>query len=161
MLGGCAGAAPNYTFLIAMEDPGAWPAILSSAGILPAGGRPSNLFVLGSVPSGSAEAWVHKIEQGAIVVLQGSSDLAAALGIRPTDKNVTVRSVIDDHAAQLAVVWEKPVELPVNILPADAHIFVRALGERSFAGGLASRKRSDCSGWPPPRASWVTNAFHT
>ena len=125
MLGGCAGAAPNYTYLIAMDDPGAWPAILSSAGILPAGGRASNLFVLGSVPAGSADAWVHKIEHGAIVVLQGNSDLAAILGIRPTDKKVTVRSVIDDHAPQLAVVWEKPLELPVSSVPADAHIFVR------------------------------------
>jgi hypothetical protein len=125
------GAPPNYTFLVAMEDPGPWPAILSSAGILPADGRPSNVFVLGSVPTGAAEAWLRKIEQGAIVVLQGNSDLTTLLGIHATEKNVTVRSLVDEHAPQLAVVWEKPLELPVYTVPADAHIFVRERWENA------------------------------
>lgn len=118
-------AAPNYTFLVGLDDPGPWPAILSSAGMLPADGRPSNVFVLGDVQTGAAEAWLHKIEQGAIVVLQGQSDLASLLGIQPSAKKVTVRSIVDEHASRLAVVWETPLELPVYTPPEGAHVFVR------------------------------------
>ena len=80
LLCACAAATPNYTFLVGLEDPGAWPAILSSAGLQPAAGRPSNVFVLGDAQTGAAEAWLRKIDQGAIVVLQGQSDLAVLLG---------------------------------------------------------------------------------
>ena len=121
----CAPAAPNYTFLVGMEDPGPWPAILSSAGLQPADGRPSNVFVLGDAQTGAAEAWLRKIDQGAIVVLQGQSDLGVSLGFHAGEKKVTVRSMVDEHASRLAIVWEKPLELPVFATPENAHIFAR------------------------------------
>ena len=118
-------AAPHYTFFIAAEDPGPWPAILASAGLLPADGRPSNLFVLPDVAAGTAEPWLRKIEQGAIVVLQGPSELAVLLGIRAGDQKVTVRSIVDEHSPRLAVIWEKPLELPVFTTPEGSRIFAR------------------------------------
>ena len=118
-------AAPSYTFLVAMEDPGPWPAILSSSGLLPAAGRPSNLFVLGDAPTGAPDAWLRKIEQGAMVVVESQSDVAVALGFRASEKLVTVRSIVDEHSPRLAVYWEKPLELPVYSIPEGAHIFAR------------------------------------
>ncbi len=123
MLCSSALAAPSYTFLVAMEEPGRWPAILSSSGMLPADGRPSNVFVLGAAPTGAPDAWLRKIEQGAVVVVEGQSDLAVALGFHVAGKRVTVRSVVDEHSPRLAIYWEKPLELPVYSIPEGGRVF--------------------------------------
>jgi hypothetical protein len=117
-----ASAAPS-SYHIAGDDPGPWPKILSSIGLMNAAGGPANLFVIRTLAPGSAPQWIQRIEQGAVVVIEGESDLAKALGIQPGAKRVVVRSIVDQRAPKLAIIWENALEIPVFELPKQATIF--------------------------------------
>jgi len=114
-------SATTFSFHIAADNPGPWPNILSAVGLTTNG--PSNLFILRNNAPGTAAQWIDKIEKGAVVVVEGQSDLAAALGIRPSNKRITVRSIIDTRAPKLPIVWEKSTEIPVFDVPKDARVF--------------------------------------
>jgi hypothetical protein len=116
-------SAALFTYHVAGDDPGPWPQILSSIGLMQAAGGPANLFVIRTLTPGSAPQWIQRIEQGAVVVIEGESDLAKTLGIEPTTKRVVVRSIVDQRAPKLAIVWETAVELPVFDLPQQARVF--------------------------------------
>jgi len=75
-----------------------------------------------NVAPGSVPQWVQRIEQGGVVVLEGESELAAALGIAPGSQRVVVRSVVDRHAPKLGIIWESPLEIPVFNIPKDAAV---------------------------------------
>jgi hypothetical protein len=113
-------ATSNYD--IAGDDPGSWPQILSAIGLTRAMAGPANLFVVRNGAKGSVPQWIQRLEQGGIVVLEGQSDLAAALGVKPSAKHVVVRSVVDRRAPKLSIVWETPLEIPVFDLPKDSSI---------------------------------------
>jgi hypothetical protein len=119
---GLAASSPAATFNyhIAGDDPGPWPQILASIGITRASGGPANLFVVRTVAAGSAPQWLQRIEQGGIVVLEGEGELAAALGVTPGTQRVVVRSIVDQHAPKLPIVWESPLEIPIFNAPKDA-----------------------------------------
>ncbi len=114
--------AATFTYHVAGDDPGSWPGILSSVGLTPAAGGPANLFIVRTVAAGSVPQWMERIDKGAIVVLEGESDLAAALGIVPGRERVVVRSLIDRHAPKLPIIWEKAAELPVFSAPQNADV---------------------------------------
>ena len=57
-----------------------------------------------------------------MVVLEGPSELAAALGFKPGTKRVAVHSIVDQRAPKLSIVWETPLEIPVFDLPKDATV---------------------------------------
>jgi hypothetical protein len=132
-------SASTFSFHIAGDNPGPWPNILAAVGLSTSG--PSNLFILRDGATGTAQQWIDKIEKGAVVVVEGESDLAAALGIRRSSKHVTVRSIVDSRAPKLPIVWEKPVEIPVFDLPKNARVF--AMERWQGAPVLAAVKR----GW--------------
>ena len=117
-----ASGAP-FTYHVAGDDPGPWPKILSSIGLMNAAGGPAKLFVVRTVAPGSVPQWIQRIEQGAVVVIEGQSDLAKALGIQPGAKRVVVRSVVDQRAPKLAIIWGIALEIPVFELPKQATIF--------------------------------------
>ena len=117
-----ASAAP-FTYHVAGDDPGPWPKILSSIGLMKAAGGRANLFVVRALAPGSVPQWIQRIEQGAVVVIEGESDLAKALGIQAGTKRVVVRSIVDQRAPKLAIVWETALEIPVFELPKEATIF--------------------------------------
>jgi hypothetical protein len=121
-LAGSAAAAP-FTYHVAGDDSGPWPQILSSIGLMKSDGGAANLFVVRTFTPGSAPQWIQRIEQGAVVVIEGESDLARALGIQPGTKRVVVRSIVDQRVPQLGIVWEKALEIPVFELPKQAIIF--------------------------------------
>jgi hypothetical protein len=120
-------SAATYSFHVSGEDAGPWPNILSSVGLSAGSSNgahaPSNLFIVRNSAPGATLQWLEKIAQGAVVVIEGESDLAAALGIKPSKKHVVVRSIIDNRASKLAIVWEKAVEIPFFELPKDANVF--------------------------------------
>jgi hypothetical protein len=88
-----------------------------------AAGGPANLFIVRTLPPGSTTQWIQRIEQGAVVVIEGESELAKALGIQPGAKRIVVRSIVDRRAPKLAIVWETALEIPVFELPKQAIIF--------------------------------------
>jgi hypothetical protein len=112
----------SFNYYIAGDDPGPWPQVLSAIGLTRAVGGPANLIVIRQVAPGSVAQWIQRIEQGSIVVLEGHSDLAAALGFKPGTKRVVVHSIVDQRAPKLSIVWETPLEIPVFDLPKDASV---------------------------------------
>jgi len=116
-------SAATYSFHVAGDDPGPWPNILSSVGIMNGAQAPSNLFIVRRGAPGTASQWLDKINQGAVVVLEGESEIADALGIRPSKKHVVVRSIIDNRALKLSIVWATAVEIPVFEVPNAARVF--------------------------------------
>ena len=115
-------AAATFHYHIAGDEPGPWPQIFSSIGIVRAAGGPANLFVVRNVAPGSVPQWIQRIEQGGIVVLEGQGELAAALGITLGKQRVVVRSIVDQHAPKLPIVWESPLETPVFNVPKGASV---------------------------------------
>jgi hypothetical protein len=117
--------AATLHYHVAGDDPGPWPQIFSSIGIARAAGGPANLFVVRNVAPGSVPQWTQRIEQGALVVLEGEGELAAALGITPGSERVVVRSIVDEHAPKLPIVWESALEIPVFNIPKEAKVLAR------------------------------------
>src|ERR1700685_1725292 len=85
-------SAATLNYHIAGEDPGSWPKIFASIGIIRATGGPASLFVVRKVAPGSVPQWKSRIEQGDTLILEGESELATALGIMPGPKRVVVQS---------------------------------------------------------------------
>src|SRR5260370_26381593 len=84
--------AAALTATLAMAaDRGSWPEILGSIGVSPTG--------------------------VGIEILEGASPRAEALGIRPTAKRVTIRSVEELRDPKLKIVCEQSVDLPVFDVP--------------------------------------------
>src|SRR6202046_3691141 len=99
--------AASFSYHVLGDDPGSWPAVLSSIGLInDAGGTAGVVVAPGGTNPPPAE-WVARVGQGTILILEGESPLAAAFGFRATAKRVTVRSVVDVRAPKLSIVWEK------------------------------------------------------
>ncbi len=118
-------AGPSFSYHIAGDDEGSWPQILSSVGFTPGNGGPTNLLVVRSGAPASTKQWIDSLERGSFIVLEGESDLAASLGFVPTKKRVVVRSIVDQHAPKLGIVWENALDLPVFEIPKDAIVFAK------------------------------------
>src|SRR5579863_8716577 len=123
----CSGA--TLTFHVAGDDPGGWPAILSSIGL-------QNATVKGDVeviPAGAASAetdWAQRVERGTILIIEGASPLAASFGFRATAQHISVQSIEDLRAPQLRIIWEKAAEVPVFEVSEDARVFARERHEK-------------------------------
>ncbi|HXG34294.1 MAG TPA: hypothetical protein VNJ11_13080 [Bryobacteraceae bacterium] len=83
------------------------------------------ILVAGSAQDGPAQQWLDQLGQGAVLILEGASPLAEALGFRPRADRIRVASVEDVHRPQLPIYWERPLELPVFEVPEEARIFAR------------------------------------
>jgi hypothetical protein len=115
-----------YSFHVIGTDPGSWPAILSSIGLVSGSRGDAGVIVATAGATEPAAEWTGRVERGTILVLEGESPLAGAFGFRPGQKpRATVRSVEDLRAPKLSMVWEKALELPVFDIPNDAHVFAR------------------------------------
>ncbi|HTS50375.1 MAG TPA: hypothetical protein VMH05_20660 [Bryobacteraceae bacterium] len=123
--------AATFTYHIAGDEPGPWPQILSSIGLTRAAGGPANLFIVRTVAPGSVPQWLERIEQGGIVVVEGENELASALGFKPGAKHVVIRSIVDEHAPKLPIVWESAVETPAFETPKEARVFAYERWERA------------------------------
>jgi hypothetical protein len=127
----------SFSYSVIGAQPGSWPAVLSSIGLMQAGptGKEANGATVVVAPSGAsapASDWVARVEHGTILIVEGESSLAAAFGFRASAKSrMTVRSVEDLRAPKLRIIWEKALDLPVFEMPADARIFARERWERA------------------------------
>ncbi len=116
------------SYQIVGDEPNAWPNILGSIGMTPGNG---NMVVIPAGAQAAVGVWLKKIEDGALVILEGASPLAEELGIHATAKKIHVRSLTDVNRPQLPILWERPLELPVFELPARAHIFTAERWEKA------------------------------
>jgi hypothetical protein len=136
-------AAALPYFAILSEDAGAWPDILSSIGLQRQPASAAHVFVARSGAPASAE-WTARVDQGAILILEGESSLAEMFGFKPGKESVRVTSLTDVHSPKLPIVWEKALELPVYEIPRGAQVFASdrwnraplAVGMRRGAGAV-------------------------
>ncbi len=120
-----AAAAPLPWFTVLSETPGAWPQILGSIGLKARTASPdTRVFVLPAGTAGSAE-WVGRVENGAILVVEGESSMAELFGFRRGKENIRAGSITDVHAPRLPIVWARAVEMPRFETPPGAQVFAR------------------------------------
>jgi hypothetical protein len=127
LLAAMAGAAPGAEmpyFSVLSDDVGAWPAILSSIGLQQKPAGMARIYVARSGAPASAE-WTSRVQNGAVLILEGESSLAELFGFRRGKENVRVSSLTDVHNPKLSIVWEKGLELPVFELPEGARVFAQ------------------------------------
>jgi hypothetical protein len=98
-----------------------WQAILEPIGMLPS--AEPRVLVAGT--EAKPEDLRREANAGAIVVVTGESAAAKAFGFLPGEQKVTVRSVVDTHAPELWIVWEKALDVRVTAVPANAELFAR------------------------------------
>jgi hypothetical protein len=136
--------AATFSYHVIGDEPGAWPRVLSSVGLTAKTAGPVGIFVVRGKSPLTAAQWLERVDKGAYLVLESESDLATALGFKPTDKRVVVRGVEDIHDPELQIVWEKSAEVPVFEIPAAARVYTRerwdhaplAAGIRRGEGGV-------------------------
>ncbi|MBV8817590.1 MAG: hypothetical protein JO022_04480, partial [Acidobacteriaceae bacterium] len=145
--------AASFSYHVAGDDPGPWPQIFSSVGFTTATGGPTNVFVVRSGAPASTQQWLERLESGSFIVLEGESELATALGFTPTAKHIVVRSIVDVHAPQLPIVWEKALDLRRFEIPKQAEVFAVERWEK-VPVVAAVRKGSGVALWvaAPPGA---------
>jgi hypothetical protein len=117
-----AGEMPYFSIL--SDDAGAWPDILSSVGLESKPAGVARVFVARSGAAASVE-WNARVDNGAILILEGESSLADMFGFRRGKESVRVVSLTDVHQPKLPIVWEKGLELPRFELPEGAIVFAR------------------------------------
>lgn len=115
-------SAATFTYEVSGGDPGSWPKILSSIGLQSATGTQADVSIAQNVTAAAVPNWLHKIEQGSVVLIEGDNALGIALGIKSTDKRVAVRSIVDQRAPKLPIVWENALDMPVYELPKSAQV---------------------------------------
>ncbi len=125
------GAEQTFAFQVAGNDPGPWPRILAAIGLTPGAGGSSGVYVVRPDAAGSPRQWLQRAEQGALVVVEGESDLAEALGFKAGRQRIAVRNVEDLRRPGLAIIWERGLDLPVFETPARARVFARERWRRS------------------------------
>ena len=109
-------------FYIAADQPGAWPDILRSLGLREQASDHARVII---APEGSGvEPGLMKSRPDRILILEGDSKAARALGICPTSRHVRVRKVRDAHRPILPIVWEKAMDVPVFKVPREAKILL-------------------------------------
>jgi hypothetical protein len=114
--------AATLSFHVLGNDPGSWPAILSSIGLKDS--PSADVLVIPTGAPVSLQECQSRLDRGAFLILEGPSPLAESFGFRVTTKpHVIVRSVEDVRAPKLHIVWEKPLDLPVFEIPKEARVF--------------------------------------
>src|ERR1051326_1536392 len=74
--------AAALSYRVLADNPGAWPAVLSSIGLVKGAGD----VVVAPAGTAAAPDWSARVERGTILVLEGESPLAASFGFRPADR---------------------------------------------------------------------------
>lgn len=118
-------AEPAFHFHVAGDEPGPWPAILQSLGMTAGANGAASVIVLPAGTPVATATWRPRVQQGAILILEGNSEFASSLGLTPTGKKVLTRQLRDTHDESLPIVWERALELPVYSAPPAAKIFAR------------------------------------
>jgi hypothetical protein len=117
-------AGAIFSFHIMGDEPGAWPDVLSSIGLVQDATSGAGIVVAPQRTRAPFEEWNARVERGAILVLEGESPLATAFGFQPSARaHFVARSVEDVHAPKLRIIWEKPLEMIPFDVPREARVF--------------------------------------
>ncbi len=142
--GPLAASSPGFGYHIAGDEQGSWARILSAVGFVPGQGVPARVYVVRDGTADAASQWLERVSRGALVVLEGDTELSRAVGIQPGTRQVVVRSVVDEHRPRLPIIWERALTLPFYTVPPKARVYARerwekaplVAGFRQGAGGV-------------------------
>jgi hypothetical protein len=121
----CAATAPArmlHAYAVLSEDAGAWPQILESVGFQAIAPGQASIFVIRPQTAAST-GWTERVEQGAVVILEGQSSVAEMFGFQASKERVAVGSVVDVRRPKLSIVWQKALDLPRFTVPKMARVF--------------------------------------
>ncbi len=113
-----------------------WDAVLRSLGQVPSqSGKPQTVWMEGSE---TPEAAQLLLDSGALILIEGHSELAAHFGITASDASATIRQIRDLASPDLPIVWESEQTVPQARLAESWQ--VRAKDRWTGAPALAIRK---------------------
>jgi hypothetical protein len=127
-------------FAVLGDRPGAWPAILGSIGFQHRPAAVSHVIVA-PVGTEASSDWKARIEEGAILILEGESPLAEMFGFKASKSRIRVDSLMDVHRPTLSIIWERGLDLPVFDLPSGAQVF--STDRRTHAAVMAGLRRGE------------------
>ncbi|MDE3198603.1 MAG: hypothetical protein KGN84_19805 [Acidobacteriota bacterium] len=123
------------TFAVLGTHAGSWPSVLSAAGHVPAPASSATILVA-PIDTPPSSEWQARVNGGAVLILEGTSPLAASFGFRPSLDTVSVIHIVDEHNPAIPIVWSKAIEIPKTTMPAGARVFAkdRWSGQPMIAG---------------------------
>jgi hypothetical protein len=130
---------PGY--FVAGGNTGAWPQLLHTLGLEEQPASQARVLIYPAGNQIDVEASLARLNKGALLVLEGDSPLARALGFVPTSRSLPVRKIQDLRQPELAITWAKRIILPEFLVPKDAQIFCQA--KRSQIPLMAGMRRGD------------------
>jgi hypothetical protein len=132
-----AGVPEPPGFFVAGPEPGPWPQLLGSIALVERPAAEARVVVVPSNIGGEPAAWLARADSGAILIVEGNSALARALGFHATAQRALVRRVEDLRDPGLAITWRHAVTLPVFHVPKEARVFCRArIGKAPLMAGF-------------------------
>jgi len=116
--------AQSFGYAVLNREPGPWPEILSSIGLLQTPVPEASVFVArpGTL---AAPEWPRRLNAGAFLILEGDSPLARSFGFHQLDHITRLASVIDIHQPRIPLIFEHPLELTEPSVPVEAQVFAR------------------------------------
>lgn len=113
------GIVSAATFSVDGGGSGPWTGVFSSVGIVEASQKVSSIVV--TTPASQPE--LAKLAEDRIVIVQGDTPVAKALGFVAKSGTVAIRQICDSHAPKMQIIWEKPVSISPEELPAGFEVF--------------------------------------
>ena len=108
------------TYSVMAPQPGSWPAVLSSVGHTSASAATADIVALPA-----AGEWRSRVQNGAALILEGSSPVAESFGFRARPETVPVIHIVDVHNEALPVIWGKSVDVHRFDIPPEARVFAK------------------------------------
>ncbi len=109
-------SAAVTSFTVDGAEAAPWMKILGSVGIVEGGKMASSITI-------TSQADAATLADDQIVIVQGNTPAAKALGFSPKAESVAVRQICDVHAPKMQIIWEQPLSIPAEQLPPGFQIF--------------------------------------
>jgi hypothetical protein len=124
-------------FHVYAADARGWPQLLRSMGLFESPEEQARVIVVPQNTNSGPGEWLARMDDGAVLVMEGDSPLSRALGIRPGGRKVRVRRIRDSLDPGLRIKWESALRVPVYTLPAGARVFATDLtGQAPLLAGI-------------------------
>lgn len=112
-------------YYLAGDSSVGWSLLLSALGYQRTSADAASVVVIRPGTSTPGIDWQNRAQQGALVVLEGSSATADQFGFRETNKRVSVNREQYEHDPSLIVIWQSSLQIPVYQIPVQATVYSR------------------------------------
>lgn len=110
-------------YYIAGEASPGWSSLLTALGYQSVSTDAASLFVIRSGASAPGIDWQSRVQQGAYLVVEGSSPTANLFGFVAAGNTVTVYREQYGYDPNLLVIWQNSVQIPVFQVPKQATVY--------------------------------------